>query len=177
MLISACSIVPESIRTADDAVLVSFVDAKNSSHVIQDKMARWGGVIAKVENKKEFTVLEVVNVELNSAAKPKSINESAGRFRLYYKGLLDPMIYQKGKDVTAVGMIGTSEDGKIGELEYQFPVLNVTGIYLWKEVQRINVRVKSDPFMDPYFNPYRGHMYPYSHSKTIIIKKPAKKSK
>ena len=87
------------------------------------------------------------------------------------------MIYQKGKDVTAVGMIGTSEDGKIGELEYQFPVLNVTGIYLWKEVQRINVRVKSDPFMDPYFNPYRGHMYPYSHSKTIIIKKPAKKSK
>lgn len=172
LLVSACSIVPEQVRVENEDNLVTYQNAKNSPELNKDRAARWGGVIAEIENRKDFTVIEVVNIELTSSTKPQNINESAGRFRIYYKGLLDPMIYQKGKDVTALGTVSATEQGTIGELEYDFPVLLASGIYLWQDVERIDVRVKHDPFMNPYYGSYYPYPYPYGHSRTVIIKNP-----
>ena len=171
-LLSACSLVPDEITVADDNLLVSYQDAKQSPEVYSTMTARWGGVIADVKNLQDNTMVEVVNIDLNSVAKPKSENKSAGRFRIIYPGLLDPMIYQKGQKITAVGTIELPQKGKIGELNYVFPVLKASGIHLWKEVERVDLRVHSDPFYDPYYR------YPYPvHSQTVIIKKPVKSAK
>lgn len=170
LILSACSsTIPEQLRIADEQALVSYADVKLDPTAKQAATARWGGVIAKVENQKEYTVLEVVNLELAYSAKPIAANESQGRFKVFYKGLLDPVIYQKGKSVTAVGVIAEPESGKIGELEYQFPVLMATGIYLWKDTPQVNVRVRQDPLMSPFYDPFyyhRGYAYP----PRVIIK-------
>lgn len=172
VILSACSTIPEQVRIADEQVLVSYAEVKAAPTEKQASKARWGGVIAKVENKKEYTVLEVVNFALTYSAKPITGNESQGRYKVYYKGLLDPVIYQKGKSVTAVGVIGAPVSGKIGELEYQFPVLMASGIYLWKETPQVNVRVRQDPLMSPFYDPFYYHRG-YSAPRTIIIKQPS----
>ena len=168
LILSACSTIPEQVRIADEQALVSYAEVKLDQSAKQAATARWGGVIAKVENQKEYTVLEVVNFKLTHSAKPITANESQGRFKVFYKGLLDPVIYQKGKSVTAVGVIAAPESGKIGELEYQFPVLMATGIYLWKETPQVNVRVRQEPLMSPFYDPFyhRGYAYP----PRVIIK-------
>ncbi|MGJ8692175.1 MAG: Slp family lipoprotein [Thalassotalea sp.] len=176
MFVSACSLVPEEISTEDDNLLVSYQDAKQSPEVYNSMTARWGGVIASIKNLQKNTVIEVVNIDLSTGAKPKSINKSAGRFRIVYPGLLDPMIFQKGKQVTAVGKIALPQAGKIGELDYVFPVLEASGIYLWKEEQRIDLRVKPDPYMSHFYDPFYRHPYPV-RTRTVIVKKPAEKSK
>lgn len=178
LLVSACSIIPEQVRTDNESSLITYAEAKKSLGMHLNKNARWGGVIANIENKKEFTVLEVVNFNLHSSSKPIGGNDSAGRFKVYYKGLLDPVIYKKGKKITALGIIGTPEKSLIGELEYEFPVLMTSGVYLWDDVERLNVRVKSDPFMNHHYDPFYRSSF-YHQPRTIIIKQPknVKKSK
>lgn len=175
LILSACSTIPEQVRTMDEQILVSYADVKNDPAGKQAAKARWGGVIAEVENRKDYTVLEVVNFKLNHSTKPVSANESLGRFKVYYKGLLDPVIYQKGKSVTAVGVITTAEQGKIGELDYQFPVLMASGIYLWKETPKVNVRVNADPLMSPFYDPFY-YRNPFSRPRTIIIQQQSQPS-
>lgn len=171
LFLSACSTIPEQVRIADDVSLISYDDAKAGVGVNNQMNARWGGVIAAIENKKEFTVIEVVNIDLTSNAKPKNIDESSGRYRLYYKGLLDPVIFKPGKKLTVIGKVAEPETGKIGEQAYLFPVLMASGIHLWKDVERVDVRVEhSSAFTRPYFYPYYRYQ-PYYRNNTIIVKK------
>jgi len=126
-------------------------------------------------------MIEVVNMELSSASsRPKATDQSKGRFRVYYKGLLDPVIYKEGRSVTILGTVKAPEEGTIGEQDYLFPVLHAEHIHLWKEVKEVKVDVYPYPITySPYF--YR---YPrFSHPTRVVIKKsgqapkPAKSSK
>jgi outer membrane lipoprotein len=79
------------------------------------------------------------------------------------------MIYKVGKSITVLGSVLTSEQGKIGEHEYTFPVLQAKGIKLWKNVEKYNVQTLSDPYWDsPYlYSPF----YPNYRRSTVIVTK------
>ncbi len=145
VVLSACSAIPEKLQLAENTNIIVFSDIKNNAEASVGQATRWGGIIAKVENQAKRTMIEVVSFELGNSAKPKQKNETAGRFRLYFSGLLDPVIYKKGKSITAVGTISVFEDGKIGEHEYQFPVLQATNVHLWKDIQQVDVNFISPP--------------------------------
>jgi len=168
--LAACSSVPDKLSVADDALLIDYRQAKAEVNANIGFKARWGGVIARVENQAEKTMIEVVNLTLSPSAKPKQSQETEGRFRLYHKGLLDPVIYKQGKSITVLGTIAESESGKIGEQEYLFPVLHADAVHLWKDVQRVDVRVRHDPLW--YMGPYYRQPYYYGHP--VIIKKSGK---
>ncbi|NQY36257.1 MAG: Slp family lipoprotein [Alteromonadaceae bacterium] len=167
LAVSACSIIPEKLQVSENTSLIPFSNVRAMPNENVGQTARWGGVIAKVENKAKQTMIEVVNFDLSSSARPKQKQETQGRFRIYHAGLLDPVIYKVGKSITAIGSVGHLEDGKIGEHEYQYPVLNATNVYLWKDIQKVEVRVLQNSF---WHSPSFWHYPPFYHRGQHLIR-------
>jgi len=182
IFISGCSTVPKALQVAENTVLTNFSAVKENASADQGNSARWGGVIAKVTNNANNSMLEVVHFPLKSSTRPIQGNKTQGRFRVYFSGLLDPIIYKAGRSITALGSISVSEDGKIGEHEYTFPVLKASHIHLWKEIQKVDVEVTHNPFW--YNPPHWRNPYFSTVPKRVVIRKssapasvPAKKKK
>jgi outer membrane lipoprotein len=165
ILLCACSSIPKKLQLPETTNLAEF-SAQQSN---EGNSARWGGVIAEVKNNADNTMIEVVSFKLTSSTRPKLDTETKGRFRLYYDGLLDPVVYQKGRSVTVIGKVQSSEEGKIGEHPYRFPVLKASHVHLWKKIQTVDVNIRPAPFMySPYY--WRSPL-PYRHNRGIIIHK------
>lgn len=172
IFVSGCSVLPESITTAEDTNLVTYQMVKKDLTNHHGKKARWGGIIANIENKADVTVIEIVNLTLSYQARPKDVENSDGRFLAYYQGFLDPVIYKKGRQVTVLGDVLAPIEGEIGEKKYLYPVLKVDGFHLWKKVEKVDLRLRSD-FSNNYW-----HNYPYyPRQPIIVIQKPATQSK
>lgn len=162
IFLQACSNIPQPLRVEDNTALISYANVKKSPQNYIGSKVRWGGEISNISNLTDRTIIEVVNLHLSdSTAKPKSKNKSLGRFRLAYKGLLDPLIYKKGRYITALGTVSGTESGKIGKYDYLYPVINLEAIYVWEKTKTI--RIKGDPFNSrfwgpyPYYGPYRSY--------------------
>ncbi|MDO6427855.1 Slp family lipoprotein [Thalassotalea sp. 1_MG-2023] len=158
-LTAACVHIPEKLSVADDASLTNFEQAKSQENALKGSVARWGGVIAKVNNEADRTVIEVVHFDLKGSTRPKVKDETKGRFKVIYSGLLDPVIYKEGRSITAIGRIGDLTEGKIGEHSYQYPTLVADYVHLWKEVKQVDIRVEHyphwyTPSLWHYANPY-----------------------
>lgn len=150
---SACASIPKKLELPENTTTVNFSNAKAQISDAVGQTARWGGVIAAIKNNADTTMLEVVNFPLASNLRPKKGDETLGRFRVYFNGLLDPVIYKEGRSITAVGTLAELEAGKIGEHEYNFPVIKDASVHLWEKIERVDVSVIHQPFWH-YNNPY-----------------------
>lgn len=175
LVLTACSAIPEKLQLGADTPLTNYQDALAVSYSDSVAQARWGGVIAKVDNLKNSTRIEVVHFELSSSARPKQKDETLGRFRIYYPGLLDPMIYKKGKSITVVGNIAAPESGTIGEHPYQYPVVKADAVHLWKDIQQADVMLVQNPFW--HTPSYWHHYSPYGHNPVVIHRSSSKGKK
>ncbi|MDT0602446.1 Slp family lipoprotein [Thalassotalea castellviae] len=174
IFVSGCVHIPESVRVEDNVALTSFIDVRdnNSAHLGND--ARWGGVIAKIENNAENTMLEVVHFQLSSSTRPLQKDQTQGRFKVYYQGFLDPIIYKEGRSITAIGKVAKTEAGKIGEHEYDYPVLKASKIHLWKEIKKIDVKITHQPMWytpSLWYNPRPRHYSPIFYPVNKNVKK------
>lgn len=156
VVLAGCALrYPEPIRT-EATDLVEFSAAQRDTETYQGQTARWGGVIASIENSEQRTRLEVVNFHLNNFGRPQPGDQSAGRFVVYLDYFVDPEIYQSGRMITALGEFSGVEEGQIGDFNYYYPVLQASGVELWRE------QSQSQPMM-PYYDPhslwYRNHIY------------------
>ncbi len=101
------------------------------------KTVLWGGEILRVENAKEGTTLEILEVPTDSAGEPKKRTDTQGRYLIFTERYLDPAVYRSGGQLTTVGLI----KGKIvrplesGKMDYTYPFLIARYIYLWPLVQ------------------------------------------
>ncbi len=163
-VLAGCAVVPEPIKVADENSLISYRQANENPASVEGKPARWGGVIAKVENLPEATMLEVLHYPLRSYGRPVSGDESMGRFRVYVNGFLDPMVFEQGRSVTFTGDLIGVEEGKVGEHRYVFPTIQSKGYHLWKEIERVEI---SSIHMWPYYDPWGWRYGPY-HQRVII---------
>ncbi|TVP79828.1 Slp family lipoprotein [Thioalkalivibrio sp.] len=93
----------------------------------------WGGVIVGLHNRVDYTMLEVVSYPLRNQ-EPRTSRMTDGRFRLEVRDFLDPVDYRTGRRITARGPVERTEVGRIGEVEYVFPVMFASELYLWPEV-------------------------------------------
>lgn len=163
--LAGCSTLPESIQLAEQNQLVDYPQVASDPEQNKDKFARWGGVIAEVENQPDATVLELVFYPLRSYGRPIVSDESIGRFRVYVDGFLDPMVYAKGRAVTFTGQVLGTEEGLVGEQPYVFPALHSTGYHLWKEVQTVDI---SGVYVWP--SSYWYGWYPRPFHQRVIIR-------
>jgi outer membrane lipoprotein len=171
LFLVGCSTFPDKLQLDDTTQLITYEDAASKAEQVKDKMLRWGGAIAKVENKPDSTVFEMVYYPLNSYGRPASDEESMGRFRISVNGFMDPMVYQVGRLMTFTAQLKGLETGLVGEHEYVFPTATVEAYYLWKNVQRIDVRgVQVWPYQ--YWNGgFQNWYYPRHYRRNVIIRR------
>ena len=110
----------------------------------------WGGKIMRVVNKKEGTLIEVLQLPLDINDRPKDVDTSQGRFLALQPGYLDVAIYRPGREVTIVGKVQAIKKLPLGEIEYSYPFLKVKGIHLWK-ARPESIRVYPEYPLYPYW--------------------------
>ena len=90
-----------------------------------------GGMIVETRNLEHVTEIEVVEKRLDFLGYPSYGDESQGRLIFRAQGFLESEIYSKGRMVTGGGTLVETKKGKIGEVEYEFPVIEVEELKLW----------------------------------------------
>ncbi|WP_243976272.1 Slp family lipoprotein [Vibrio natriegens] len=134
--LSACSSLPEELNATTEQVLTDYKTFAESQGLVNSDV-RLGGIIAKVDNFKDKTRVEIVNLPISEMGKPDISAEPAGRFAVYFDGYLEPVAFSKGRLVTVVGKSAGEEEGKIGEREYIFPLMKGQGYRLWTIEERV----------------------------------------
>lgn len=97
----------------------------------QGRVVLWAGVIIASQNRKEGTLIEILETPTDLEGRPKNIEQSTGRFLALYNGYLDPVIYSQGREVTVAGQVKGESVLPIGEIEYSYPLILVKEIHLW----------------------------------------------
>ncbi|MCW9012968.1 MAG: Slp family lipoprotein [Gammaproteobacteria bacterium] len=112
---------------------------------------RWGGVILNIEHKQNASWLTIVARPLNDDGQPTTGDHSPGRFIAVVNEFLEPMVYKQDREITVTGQLIRTETLKVGEFDYEYPLVQVDHHYLWP------ARIEPDP-LDYY--PY-WHYYPH----------------
>ena len=137
ILLVGCSSLPKELESSSEVVITDYQQWVNQ--LPEANAVRLGGVIAKVTNLKDKSRVEIVNMPISNSGKPDLDAEPSGRFVAYVDGYVEPLSFSEGRLVTFVGQSAGSEDGKIGEFPYTFPVMNVTNQRLWQITERVIV--------------------------------------
>lgn len=134
-----CASVPESLRTQSESPVTDFMLIRDNPAIAQDQEVRLGGVIAAIYNEKRRTRIEIVSLPLTSDGRPKLDAKPQGRFVGYAEGFIEPLEYRPGRLLTVVGIVNGQEQGSVGEFDYQFPVVDISGRQLWQVKQEIRI--------------------------------------
>jgi len=155
IVLTGCNTVPQPISGEYNNLTVGA--ARSESQPVK---VRWGGVIAKVSNQDDQSTIEIVAKPLNRSARPEDVDATGGRFLAVVPEFIDPVIYKQGREITVVGELSKSIEGKVGEMKYVYPVVVVSGHYLWKERPQYQEVHYYGPSYWPVI-PYHYYHYPH----------------
>ncbi|MGF1642509.1 MAG: Slp family lipoprotein [Thiotrichales bacterium] len=162
-LVSGCaSNVPKPIETPIDPP-IQLAEVRKAPATYIGKQVRWGGNIATVTNLAETTRVEIVSRRLQSSGRPSRSDHTDGRFVVLVPEFLDPSVYAKDRQLTVVGEIVGTEPGKIGEFDYQYPVVKGDTLHLWEPIREADWR-DYPPYpgwYSPWYAPYRYRYDPF----------------
>ena len=129
-LLSACATSPEFDTKKVDFALTP-INAITEQQNSIGKQVLWGGVILATKNLKTSTQIEVLAYPLDSYHTPQKDKKPLGRFIIRHPGYLEATLYTQGRMLTVVGDIREIEKGKVGESEYNYPVMHSQQLHLW----------------------------------------------
>lgn len=129
-LAGCASDIPKPIREAP-AVKITTAQALAEPDSLKGQAVRWGGSIARVENRKDETWIEIVERPLARDGEPDRYKVGSARFLARVSGFLDPEVYATKRLLTVTGALDGVTTRSIGEYPYRFPVVQVTAWYLW----------------------------------------------
>jgi outer membrane lipoprotein len=120
----------QSLNLVDPAITFESLHLDPDRHVGHYLLL--GGAITSVRvNGSGSSELEVVQLPTDQHGRITSIDRSAGRFIALDNTFRDPAIYRPGRLVTLVGQVAGQKTGRLGEVEYVYPVLTVHELHLW----------------------------------------------
>jgi outer membrane lipoprotein len=136
----------------------SLSDVRSNPDFYKGKLFILGGSIVNTKLTQEGSQVEALYIPVDSRGYLRDVEplSSDGRFlAILHKeqGILDPLIYRKGRDITLAGEFIETRSGKIDEAEYIYPVFEIVQIYLWREAR---------DYYSGYY--YPGYYYPYYYS-------------
>jgi outer membrane lipoprotein len=134
----------DMVRQADRAITFEQLQTDPTSY--KGKTVILGGTIYAMTNRKNDTVIEVVEKKLDLWGKPRRTDKSGGHFLVIHHGALDPMLYAPGSDLTVAGeVVAPGEAGSalvtVRSRELKFWPRERPG---WDRPQ----------WVDPLYNPY-----------------------
>ena len=130
LLVGCAHPISKGFRDQVDPAL-SFSQILQSPNNFVGKKVILGGTIVQTRNLKNVTEIEVVEKDLDCFGYPSDSDESRGRFLFRKQGYLEAEIFAKDRIVTGGGTVVGTKSGKIGEVEYEFPVIEVEELKLW----------------------------------------------
>lgn len=131
-LLSACTpvISPQLMDQVDREV--SYRSLASRPDEFKGKIVLLGGTIVQTVPKPRETEIEVVQKQTSSNGEPHLTDRSEGRYLVRVDRFLDPAIYRSGRDITVAGEVQGSEVRRLGEIDYRYPVILASELYLWK---------------------------------------------
>lgn len=132
-LCAGCALMLGCATSLDIGKATIDVTPQQATHdtTVQGRVVAWGGVIVGTVNMADKTRLEVLAYPLDSHNRPQVDAKPVGRFLALYPGFLEPVNFAAGRQVTAVGTIGGTQPGTVGEARYLYPTLEASRVHLW----------------------------------------------
>jgi outer membrane lipoprotein len=140
--------------------------------VFRDHLFIFGGVIVETRLVEAGSQIEALFVPVDRYGYLSDTARYQGRFLALYprsKGMLDPLIYKKGREVTLAADFLEIRKGRIDEMEVVYPVFVIRQIHLWDEYRSYPYYYWPGyyypspyyPYMyDPWWRPYPGPYWP-----------------
>ncbi len=132
LLLSACASGP-SLDTSQVDRSITPRSAVAELAANRGKRVVWGGVILSTTNLEKLTRVEVLAYPLDSDQRPQRERDPLGRFLLERQGFLEPATYAQGRLLSVVGTLVRTEDGKVGDSAYLYPVVEADQLHLWSK--------------------------------------------
>jgi outer membrane lipoprotein len=131
LLLGSCASGPQF--QADSGALVEGfpVDIVGQAEFPAGRSVIWGGEIISTVNQADSTRMEILAYPLDHRQKPMRDDPSQGRFKAVVAGYLEAADYAPHRLVTVQGRLLGRETGKIGKLEYGYPIVAAEKIHLW----------------------------------------------
>lgn len=129
-LIQACATTPK-FDTGDISPDITPRQAAEQASSLQGTRVLWGGVIIASNNLETATQLEVLAYPLNSRQRPDTDEAPLGRFLARQTGYLETTDYAPGRLISVSGTVQQTRQGRIGESEYTYPVIQIDQLHLW----------------------------------------------
>lgn len=161
LLFTGCgSVVSKGLRdqAADGP---TFTEVLQNPDANRGKVVIWGGVIIRSENLKEGTLIRVLQKPTDFTGQPWDTDRSGGRFLALYRGFLDVELFSKGRELTVAGTVMGKRALPLGEIRYDYPLVEVKEIHLWQERRKEYVLPPPYWYYPPY-EPWWWH-HPYRH--------------
>ncbi len=127
-LLSACASTPRFETANIDS---SLTPARASTQSTTGQRVLWGGTIISSTNLENSTLVEVLGYPLDRKQQPKLRSTPTGRFMVSQDGYLETMDLHNGKRITVAGTITETRPGKVGQADYNYPVVNAEDMHLW----------------------------------------------
>ena len=159
LTISACTTVPEQLNGE-----YTSLDPQNTREGDLQTSVRWGGVILETRPESNHTCFEILSRRLEKSMRPADTDKSDGRFIACKPGFYDPEVFEKSREVTVVGKLIHIDVRKVGDFDYNFPVVDIEFMSLWPERRQAIYYNHWGGYSPYYWNyPYYGHRYRYPY--------------
>jgi len=109
----------------------TFADLQEKPDDHFGEVVMFGGKIIESQVSPEYSEITVLQLPLGGGNRPRTGDQSDGRFSIRSEQLLDPAVYTEGTAITVVGTLVGSEARKVGEFDYVYPILQPIEIKLW----------------------------------------------
>ena len=126
--LAGCSTVPEPLRGTYPLLAPEQTSSRDIGREV-----RWGGVILDALPDADQTCFEILSRELDRSMRPRNEDLTQGRFIACRSGFLDPEVFAKGREITLTGAVTALDRRKVGDFDYQYPVLATRFITMWPE--------------------------------------------
>ena len=155
LIIAGCSVFPKSMTSNVNRDITMEQVQTNPERYAGQKVL-WGGIILTSENLEKYTQIEVLESELSFDERPYN-GTSRGRFLIHSPGYLDTNIFAKDKRISVVGTVKGVETGKIGKMDYQYPIIEPLDLRVFEPIPD-----RRGEYDYPYYPQMYGPYYPYS---------------
>jgi len=156
LLLASCAPVLNSELMGEGTRNASLDELKANPDAHKGKLFILGGLIVETRFAEKGSQVEVLSVPVDSRGYPEESEGTDGRFLALLpkeKGLLDPLVFKKGREISLAGTFIETRKAKIDEMEYVYPVFEIRQIILFKEAYYYEY---------PYY-PHYGYPYPYGY--------------
>ncbi len=112
---------------------ISFEELRQNQEQYREKIFLIGGMVVNIKNTDKGSIIEALFTPVDSKGYIIDEENLNRRFLATTESFLDPIIYKSGRFITILAFFEGTEKGRIGDIEYTYPVFRIKDIHLWRK--------------------------------------------